>query len=121
MIPLSQPLRLPNGELTDHVAVRAGQHMTVPIGAINVSAAFWGADAREFRPERWLADDGIPKKAQEVQGHRHLLTFVDGPRMCLGRGFALAEFKVRSCSRPVVLPQRAPMTSRAPACALLRV
>ncbi|OJT02316.1 11-oxo-beta-amyrin 30-oxidase [Trametes pubescens] len=93
VIPLSQPLRLPNGELTDHVAVRAGQHMTVPIGAINVSAAFWGADAREFRPERWLADDGIPKKAQEVQGHRHLLTFVDGPRMCLGRGFALAEFK----------------------------
>ncbi|EIW62267.1 cytochrome P450 [Trametes versicolor FP-101664 SS1] len=93
VIPLSQPLRLPNGELTDHVAVRAGQHMTVPIGAINVSAHFWGADAREFRPERWLADDGIPKKAQEVQGHRHLLTFVDGPRMCLGRGFALAEFK----------------------------
>ncbi|KAH9853307.1 cytochrome P450 [Lenzites betulinus] len=93
VIPLSQPLRLPNGELTDHVAVAAGQHITVPITSINVSANFWGADARDFRPERWLDEAGLPKKAQEVQGHRHLLTFVDGPRMCLGRGFALAEFK----------------------------
>ncbi|KAI0368462.1 cytochrome P450 [Pilatotrama ljubarskyi] len=93
VIPLSQPLRLPNGEVTDHVAIPAGQHITVPITSINISPAFWGADAREFRPERWLTEEGIPKKAQEVQGHRHLLTFVDGPRMCLGRGFALAEFK----------------------------
>ncbi|KAI0352523.1 cytochrome P450 [Trametes cingulata] len=93
VIPLSQPLRLPNGEVTDHVAIPAGQHITVPITSINISTAFWGADAREFRPERWLTEEGIPKKAQEVQGHRHLLTFVDGPRMCLGRGFALAEFK----------------------------
>ncbi|CDO76372.1 hypothetical protein BN946_scf185011.g36 [Trametes cinnabarina] len=94
VIPLSQPLRFPNGELTDHVSVPAGQHITVPIAAINTSPRFWGEDAREFRPERWLSDEGIPKKAQEIQGHRHLLTFVDGPRMCLGRGFALAEFKV---------------------------
>ncbi|KAI0655272.1 cytochrome P450 [Cubamyces menziesii] len=93
VLPLSQPLRLPNGELTDHVAIPAGQHITVPITGINTSVTFWGPDAHEFRPERWLTDEGVPKKAQEVQGHRHLLTFVDGPRMCLGRGFALAEFK----------------------------
>ncbi|KAI0773614.1 cytochrome P450 [Fomes fomentarius] len=93
VIPLSQPLRLPNGELTDHVAVAEGQEVTVPIDYINTAPAFWGPDAREFKPERWLDKDGLPKKAQEVQGHRHLLTFVDGHRMCLGRGFALAEFK----------------------------
>ncbi|KAI0637564.1 cytochrome P450 [Trametes polyzona] len=93
VVPLSEPLRLPNGELTDHVAIAAGQYVTVPITAINVSTSFWGPDARDFRPERWLDEAGLPKKAQEVQGHRHLLTFVDGPRMCLGRGFALAEFK----------------------------
>ncbi|KAI0759738.1 cytochrome P450 [Trametes elegans] len=95
VLPLSRPLRLPSGALTEHVAVRAGQTITVPITHINTSTAFWGADARAFRPERWLpaADGGIPKRVQELQGHRHLLTFVDGPRMCLGRGFALAEFK----------------------------
>ncbi|KAI8984875.1 cytochrome P450 [Trametes punicea] len=93
IIPLSEPVHLPNGQLADHVAIAAGQLVTVPIACINTSSALWGADAKQFRPERWLTDEGIPKKAQEVQGHRHLLTFVDGPRMCLGRGFALAEFK----------------------------
>ena len=100
VIPLARPLRLPNGEVTDHVAVAKGQEVAVPIGYINTAKEFWGEDAGEFRPERWLTPGGLPKKAQEVQGHRHLLTFVDGHRMCLGRGFALAEFKVRGrCAR----------------------
>ncbi|RPD62175.1 cytochrome P450 [Lentinus tigrinus ALCF2SS1-7] len=93
IIPLSQPLRLPNGEVTHHVAVAEGQEVAIPIGYINTAKELWGEDAGEFRPERWLTPEGLPKKAQEVQGHRHLLTFVDGHRMCLGRGFALAEFK----------------------------
>lgn len=62
---------------------------------MNRSTKYWGADAIEFNPERWLSSDGIPKAAQEIQGHRHILTFADGPRICLGRHFALAEFKVR--------------------------
>ena len=80
----------------------------MPIGYMNTSSAIWGADSRAFRPERWLDAAGLPRKAQEIQGHRHLLTFVDGSRMCLGRGFALAEFKVRArcCpSAPVLLPE----------------
>lgn len=93
VIPLSAPLRLPTGELVDSVTITEGQQVTVPISCMNTAAAYWGPDAREFRPERWLSEEGLPKKAQEVQGHRHLLTFVDGHRMCLGRGFALAEFK----------------------------
>ncbi|KAF8125509.1 hypothetical protein EV363DRAFT_633866 [Boletus edulis] len=28
------------------------------------------------------------------QGHRHLLTFMDGRRMCLGQNFVVTEFKV---------------------------
>lgn len=62
---------------------------------MNRSTSFWGPDAKEFKPERWLDDEsGVPEKAKEVQGYHHLLTFVDGPRTCLGKGFALAEFKV---------------------------
>uniref|UniRef100_A0A0W0G6N4 Cytochrome p450 n=1 Tax=Moniliophthora roreri TaxID=221103 RepID=A0A0W0G6N4_MONRR len=37
--------------------------------------------------------EGIPPTVREIQGHRHLLSFSDGPRTCLGKGFALAEFK----------------------------
>ena len=62
---------------------------------MNRSTSFWGPNAKEFKPERWLDDEsGVPEKAKEVQGYHHLLTFVDGPRTCLGKGFALAEFKV---------------------------
>ncbi|TBU29119.1 cytochrome P450 [Dichomitus squalens] len=93
VIPLSAPIRIPNGELVERVAVTAGQVVIVPISSINTSVAYWGSDAHEFRPERWLQKDGLPKKAQEVQGHRHLLTFVDGHRACLGRSFALTEVK----------------------------
>jgi len=53
---------------------------------------FWGTNAKEFEPERWL-DDNDDAPAKHISGHRHILTFSDGPRICLGRHFALAEFK----------------------------
>ena len=55
VIPLARPLRLPNGEVTDHVAVAKGQEVAVPIGYINTAKEFWGEDAGEWKPERWLA------------------------------------------------------------------
>ncbi|KAJ7695855.1 cytochrome P450 [Mycena olivaceomarginata] len=47
----------------------------------------------EFRPERWLTLADEPLRAKEIQGHRHIISFLDGPRTCLGKSFALAEFK----------------------------
>ena len=61
---------------------------------MNRSTNIWGPDAKEFRPERWLEEGGIHGNADSIQGYHHLLTFSDGPRICLGRSFALAEFKV---------------------------
>ncbi|KAF9224546.1 cytochrome P450 [Gyrodon lividus] len=94
VIPLSQPVRTKSGELVDSISIAKDTLIVINIPLINRSAAIWGPDAKAWRPERWLEEDGIPKKAQEVQGHRHLLTFVDGPRTCLGKGFAVAEFKI---------------------------
>ncbi|KAH7907651.1 cytochrome P450 [Hygrophoropsis aurantiaca] len=93
VIPLSEPVQTASGKLVDHISVAKGAMITVPMRSINRSEAFWGADAKQFKPERWLDEAGITGKAKEVQGHRHLLTFVDGPRTCLGKGFALAETK----------------------------
>jgi cytochrome P450 len=61
---------------------------------MNRSTIFWGIDAKEFKPQRWLEEGGIQGRAKEILAYRHLLTFVDGPRTCLGKSFALAEFKV---------------------------
>jgi len=66
----------------------------VPLRGVNRAEEIWGSDAKLFAPERWLnGDAGLPERARAVQGTNHLLTFVDGPRICLGRAFALAEFK----------------------------
>jgi hypothetical protein len=81
VLPLSAPLVLPDGQTTDHVVVPANQSVLIPIGAMNRMRAMWGSDAHEFRPERWLdGGAGIPATAKEIQGHRHLVTFIDGPR-----------------------------------------
>ncbi|KAI6120970.1 cytochrome P450 [Pisolithus croceorrhizus] len=93
IIPLSEPVRTKSGQVVNSISVGRGTQIGISTACINCSTAIWGADAKVFRPERWLEEGGIPKKAQEVQGYRHLLTFVDGPRTCLGKGFAVAEFK----------------------------
>ena len=64
VIPLSAPLTLPNGDVTDRVAVAEGQEVLVPIDFMNTATAFWGADAREWRPERWLED---PENAKVME------------------------------------------------------
>ncbi|KAG2144211.1 cytochrome P450 [Suillus clintonianus] len=93
VIPLSEPVRTASGKMTDSISIAKGTIFTISATAINRSVAVWGPDAKEFKPERWLAEEGISGKAKDVQGHRHLLTFIDGPRTCLGKDFAVAEFK----------------------------
>ncbi|KAI6040777.1 cytochrome P450 [Pisolithus marmoratus] len=93
VIPLSEPVRTKSGEVVDSIAVERGTVFAIPVSCLNQAEAIWGPDARVFRPERWLEADGITKKAQELKGHRHLLTFGDGPRTCLGKLFAVVEIK----------------------------
>jgi cytochrome P450 len=93
---LSQPIVTSTGETITSIVVAKGATVTVPIRASNRLEAFWGEDAKTFRPERWLEKDNDDMEFNAIQGHRHLLTFVDGPRICLGKNFALAEFKVNS-------------------------
>jgi cytochrome P450 len=67
--------------------VSKGTVVTLPIQCINRSEAFWGSDAKVFNPARWLDESpGFNQlRAQEIQGYRHLLTFSDGARICLGK------------------------------------
>ncbi|KAG2364259.1 cytochrome P450 [Suillus spraguei] len=93
VIPLSEPVCTVSGKMIDSISVAKGTLITISTAAINRSSTIWGPDAKEFKPDRWLTEDGITGKAKEVQGHRHLLTFVDGPRTCLGKDFAITEIK----------------------------
>jgi hypothetical protein len=93
ILPLSTPVQTRNGNLVDSLAIAEGTIVSVSTMAINRSEAFWGPDSRKFKPERWLNKDGLVS-AKDIPGHRHLLTFSDGPTSCLGKGFLLYEFKV---------------------------
>jgi cytochrome P450 len=96
MLPLSAPILTSDGTFVESLFVAKGTTILVPVMTINRSEVFWGPDAKEFRPERWLREGGLDG-VKEIQGYRNLLTFSEGPRLCLGKGFAIAELKVIIC------------------------
>ncbi|KAL2144979.1 hypothetical protein VTI28DRAFT_8208 [Corynascus sepedonium] len=71
------------------------QIMVVP-WAVNKSEALWGADALVFNPDRWMPKaDAADKRADNSGGatsNYAFLTFLHGPRSCIGMSFARAEF-----------------------------
>lgn len=107
VIPLSEPIHTKSGELVDSVTVVKGTLVSIFMESINCSVAIWGEDSKVFRPGRWLKDahgqNGVPAKAKEIHGHRHLLSFADGPKSCIGKTFALAELKVREQGAGVII------------------
>ena len=95
MIQLQEPISTASGEVVDRIAIGVGSSLIVPIRAVNRSEARWGPDGKEFKPERWLGNEvGLTLKSKEIPGYHHVLSFIDGPRICLGKLFAVAEFKV---------------------------
>lgn len=60
--------------------------------SINRSTHQWGKDANEFKPERWLDADGKANNKGGAESNFSFLTFLHGPRSCIGQRFAQAEF-----------------------------
>ncbi|GAB7355339.1 hypothetical protein MBLNU459_g5868t1 [Dothideomycetes sp. NU459] len=58
--------------------------------AVNMNTKLWGDDAREFKPERWTAEGQANKGGAD--NNYSFLTFLHGPRSCIGQAFAKAEF-----------------------------
>ncbi|CAL1696958.1 unnamed protein product [Somion occarium] len=91
VIPVNEPYRDKFGNVRTDVRVAKGDVVVVPIIAVNRSKHLWGEDAHEFRPERW---ENLPEAVTEVPGvFSHLLTFVAGPRACIGYRFSVVEMK----------------------------
>jgi cytochrome P450 len=62
-------------------------------GAINRSPDLWGPNASEFVPDRWISLDGKPNNNGGAQSNYSQLTFLHGPRSCIGKDFAKAELR----------------------------
>lgn len=61
--------------------------------AVNRAQKFWGPDAEQFIPARWISDDGRANNTGGAASNYNILTFLHGPRSCIGKDFAKAELK----------------------------
>lgn len=70
-----------------------GTKITLVPWAINKSIEAWGEDALEFNPDRWLADKNPDHPATGgAESNFDYMTFLHGPRSCIGQNFAKSEF-----------------------------
>jgi cytochrome P450 len=77
----------------NNVPVPAGTRIYVCPWAINRSPSLWGSNAGDFVPERWVDEDGKGNNSGGVDSNYSILTFLHGPRSCIGEKFAKAELK----------------------------
>ncbi|KAJ6600393.1 cytochrome P450 [Mycena vulgaris] len=90
VIPLENPYTDRNGTVHETIRLTKGQEVILPILAINRDPAIWGPDADQFIPERWER----PAISTSIPGvWSSMLTFLGGPRACIGFRFSLVELK----------------------------
>ncbi|MFS8029635.1 putative unspecific monooxygenase [Helianthus anomalus] len=87
--------------LPDGTVVPAGSAITYSIYSTGRMKFIWGEDVLEFRPERWLSDDG---KKFEMKDQFRFVSFNAGPRICLGKD--LAYLQMKSIAAAVLLRHR---------------
>ncbi|KAJ6586472.1 cytochrome P450 [Mycena vulgaris] len=106
VLPLATPYTDAHGILQDTIRIRKGDMILLAILPLNHDKTIWGPDAHEFRPERW--ESPITNAIPGVWGN--MLSFLGGPRGCIGYRFSLVEMKallftlVRSFEFAVAVP-----------------
>ncbi|VDB88479.1 unnamed protein product [Peniophora sp. CBMAI 1063] len=94
LLPLRNPITDTDGKLVSEVFVPKGTVVVCSIAAVNRSKQIWGADAHEWKPERWLSP--LPQSVLDahIPGvYANTLTFSGGSRACIGFKFSLLEMK----------------------------
>ncbi|KAJ2900281.1 cytochrome P450 4A12A [Zalerion maritima] len=79
------------------VKVPKGTRIIICPWATNKDMSLWGQDADKFIPERWMATGESPEKDKlagngGAESNYAFMTFIHGPRSCIGMAFAKAEF-----------------------------
>ncbi|EGE03741.1 cytochrome P450 monooxygenase [Trichophyton equinum CBS 127.97] len=69
--------------------IKKGTNIAIAPRATNRNPEFWGEDADVFNPDRWLAPGCANTGAAE--SNYAFLTFIHGPRSCIGNTFAKGE------------------------------
>ncbi|KAH9073511.1 cytochrome P450 [Lactarius deliciosus] len=95
VLPLSSPIRDVDGCEVHEIFVPKNTNVFVQIHNLNRDPSIWGANAAEWKPERWLAP--LPQSVTDanIQGvYANTMTFTGGTRACIGFKFSQLEMKV---------------------------
>jgi len=91
VIPLTESISTMAGEHIDHIPVRKGEVVLVGIASYQRDKSRWGENPDKFDPLRWV--DGRVIQGEAIGPYANLLSFLGGPRTCLGWRFAVMEMQ----------------------------
>ncbi|KAI8024929.1 Cytochrome P450 704C1 [Camellia lanceoleosa] len=91
-VPVDAKICFSDDTLPDGFSVKKGDMVAYQPYAMGRMKFLWGADAAEFRPERWLDENGIFRPESPFK----FTAFQAGPRICLGKEFAYRQMKIFS-------------------------
>lgn len=92
-IPVTARVAIRDTTVASHFIPNGTMLFVVP-WAINRNPALWGPDAGDFVPERWIdKESGRATMNGGSDSNYAFLTFLHGPRSCIGERFARAELR----------------------------
>ncbi|KAI0319943.1 cytochrome P450 [Amylostereum chailletii] len=95
VVPLDKPIKGINGEEIHQLFIPNDTEIVVHITGVNRDRDIWGADALEWKPERWLAPLPASVTDARIPGvYSNMMTFLGGGRSCIGFKFSQLEMKV---------------------------
>ncbi|CAM6059923.1 unnamed protein product [Sphagnum tenellum] len=88
-VPLDPKGVIADDLLPDGTKVKKGSLVVYVAYAMGRMTALWGADACDFKPERWLKDGVV-----QPESPFKFTAFQAGPRICLGKDSAMLQLKM---------------------------
>lgn len=89
-ISMSLPRLVPKeGDVIDGRFYPGGTTVSISPFVLHRDPKIWGADANEYRPERWTDGKGGEEERKNLE--RNFFTFGGGSRICIGKNISLME------------------------------
>ncbi|KAM0954034.1 putative cytochrome P450 [Dioscorea sansibarensis] len=88
-VPVNSTVCMNDDVLPDGTLIKKGMFMSYNSYAMGRMESIWGKDCMEFKPERWLDENGIFRPESPYK----YPVFHAGPRMCLGKEMAYIQMK----------------------------